>query len=127
MDYGLEIGLNTLPPLEPKVEPNLAFLNLIHLSTVMHSLTVQQLNESLKGLPKFPACFQKLRDQLREAKERLERKSSVGLEHCLNSAMNWIHVLLSQQRKTEYAETRQTFSTTNTARKVAQYFAKIIR
>lgn len=127
MDYGLEIGLNTLPPLEPKSEPNLIFFNLIHLSTVMHSLTVQQLNESLKSLPKFPQQYQKLRDQLREAKERLERKSSAGLEHCLNSAMNWIHVLLQQQRRTEYAETRQTFSTTNTARKVAQYFIKVVK
>ncbi|XP_055355429.1 exocyst complex component 5-like [Paramacrobiotus metropolitanus] len=127
MDYGLEIGTNMLPPLDPKSEPNLMFLKLVHLCTVMHNLTVQQLNDSLRNLPRYPTQYQKLRELTREAKERLERKSSAGLEHCLNAAMNWIHVLLSQQRKTEYAETKQTFSATSTARKVAQYFLKIVR
>ena len=41
--------------------------------------------------------------------------------------MNWIHALLQQQKKTEYAETRHSFSTTNAARKVAQYFTKVVK
>ncbi|OQV17569.1 Exocyst complex component 5 [Hypsibius exemplaris] len=127
MDYGLEIGIIALPPLEPKAEPNTTFLHLIQLSTVLHNLTVRQLDESLKSLPRSPAHQQKLRDQLREARERLERKSSAGLEHCLNSAMSWIHTLLMAQKRTEYAEPRHSYAATNTARKVAQYFMKLVR
>ncbi|GAU95143.1 hypothetical protein RvY_06818 [Ramazzottius varieornatus] len=127
VDYGLEIGINILPPLEPKSEPSTQFFGLIHQSTVMHNLTVRQLEESLKGLSRYTLQQQKFREQIREARERLERKCSIGMEHCLNSAMNWIHVLLQQQRKTEYAETRHSFATTNTARKIAQYFTKIVR
>lgn len=40
--------------------------------------------------------------------------------------MNWIHSLLSTQRRTEYAETRHNYTTTSTARKVAQYFSKLV-
>jgi Exocyst complex component Sec10 len=127
MDYGLEIGMIALPAAEAKSEPSMSFLTLIHLSTVLQNLTVRQLDESLKSLARYPVQQQKLRDQLRDAQERLERKSSAGLEHCLNSAMSWVHALLISQKKTEYAEPRHSYATTKTARKVAQYFMKIVR
>lgn len=77
LEYGFDVGLRMLPPLESKAaEPNMHFLKLIRLVTDIYELVDNQLNDNLKRLQRFKAHARKLDAMLKLAKERLETKVS---------------------------------------------------
>ncbi|XP_055341275.1 exocyst complex component 5-like isoform X2 [Paramacrobiotus metropolitanus] len=122
-EYGLDAGLRMLPLPEPKTEPKLAFFRLIPLAIRICDLVHHDLPVCLHGMQRSKGHSAKLSATLTAARDRLEQKITAGIEYCLNSAMHWVQVMLSQQKKAEYIQVNP--ATTPTAKRVVAFFTKV--
>ncbi|OQV13943.1 putative Exocyst complex component 5 [Hypsibius exemplaris] len=126
LDYGMEIGIRALPPSDPKTEPSLAFLRLVHHTAMILDLLEFQIRECLRRIERLQTETLKLDSLMQQARERIERKATIGIEGCLNAAMNYLRLLLSRQKKAEFSNLSKGFVATPTALKVADFFLKMI-
>lgn len=103
IDYALELGLQALPPAEPKAQPEIFFFEIAREANAICHLIEKQFVDLVIPLvantPKHSECL-KLK---REFFEEMEVKINTGLERAISAIIGWAKFLLqTEQKKTDF-------------------------
>ncbi|XP_070578409.1 exocyst complex component 5-like [Ptychodera flava] len=103
IDYALDIGLQGIPPQDPKTPPKVYFFDVVGEANAIFHLLERQFSDTLVPLintsPKHTECVQKKR----EIMEQIEAKIDTGLDRGLNAVMGYVkHILSTEQKKTDF-------------------------
>ena len=129
VDYALELGLQSVPIPETRVQPDLHFFNIVRQCNVIVRLLEEQFNDSLVPLvtstPKHAECLSREKIVL----EQTEIKLDIGLDRSINAIVGWVKLYLqSEQRKTDFKpETDVDTLSTPACLVVVQYVTGMIR
>lgn len=132
IEYALELGLLSIPPSDPKTQPEIKFFEIARqCNAICHLLEKQFVNSILPlvmNTPKHGECLKRKRDTI----ELLEFKINTGLEKCLSTIIGWIKFILATEQKksdfkpeTENIEIKQTPTCDKVVRFLKQYVDKI--
>jgi recyclin-1 len=103
IDYAIELGLQSIPPSEPKSQPEIYFFDTVRQCNAICHLIEKQFVDSMIPLvlstPKHGECLKKKRD----LSEQLEFKLNNGLEKSLSAIVGWVKFILqSEQKKIDF-------------------------
>lgn len=132
IEYALDLGLQSIPPNDPKTAPEIKFFEIARqCNAICHLLEKQFVNSILPlvmNTPKYGECLKRKRDTF----DQLEFKINTGLEKCLSSIIGWIKFIMQTEQKktdfkpeTETIEIKQTSTCVKVVRFLKQYVDKI--
>lgn len=103
IDYAIELGLQGIPPAEPKSQPEICFFDIVRqCNEICHLNEKQFVNWVLpliSSTTKYAECLKKKR----EISLQMETKLNTGLEKSITSIIGWIkYILQSEQKKSDF-------------------------
>ena len=103
IDYAIELGLQMIPPAEPKSQPEIYFFDIVRqCNEICHLNEKQFVNWVLPLISpttKYTECLKKKR----EISQQMESKLNTGLEKSVTSIVGWIkNILQSEQKKSDF-------------------------
>lgn len=129
VDYALELGLQSVPIPESRVQPEIHFFNVVRQCNVIVKLLEEQFNESLVPLVASTPKHAESLSMEKVVLEQTEMKLDIGLDRSINAIVGWVRMYLqSEQRKTDFKpETDVDTLSTPACLVVVQYVTLMIR
>lgn len=117
IDYAIELGLQAIPPADPKTRPEIFFFDTVRQCNEICHLIEKQFTNSVLPLisptTKYAECLKKKRDVM----SQMESKLNSGLEKSVASIIGWIKCILQlEQKKSDFKpDSDDTIPTSTTA------------
>lgn len=103
IDYAIELGLQTIPPTEPKVQPEIHFFRIIRQSNEICHLNEKQFQNWVLPLISSTTKYSECIKRKREIHQQMETKLNQGLEKSIASIIGWIKCILqTEQKKSDF-------------------------
>jgi len=104
IEYAIDLGLTAIPSSEPKMEPNIYFLDVVQQTNTVFHLFEKQFNDTLLPLvsssPKYSDCIQ----NKKKIRETMEIQLDTGIDKCLLSIIGWMkNILKSEQKRNDFS------------------------
>jgi len=104
IQYAADFGLSMVPTPEPRLEPNIYFLDVVEQANTIFHLFEKQFSDTLLPMvnssPKYSVCNQKKK----KIRENLEKQLDSGIDKCMTSIIGWMkQILKNEQKKTDFS------------------------
>ncbi|XP_057316582.1 exocyst complex component 5-like [Hydractinia symbiolongicarpus] len=102
-EYAVEVTLQFLPPLEPKVAPDLLFLNVLYQSNTIFHLIEKHFTDYVLRNVGSSTIYSECASKKKLLIDNLESKLNQGMERILQSMVNYLKFILnSEQKKSDF-------------------------
>lgn len=103
IDYAVEIGLQGIPPAEPKSEPEIYFFDVVCQANTLFHLFEKQFTDNFVPLVMSSQHHGFCMKKKRELREAMEAKIDIGLDRSVNAIIGYIrYIFATEQKKSDF-------------------------